>query len=111
MDFLLLIYNRESYSENLKEVIKNIFTRFRFLLTKLCVSFVENIDLRQEKLIYDGDKKYVFLYKMFLIFCQEKYYSPTSLISIISITPAYSAAKPSEEGPWMRTFSLAGMAV
>ena len=72
MDFLLLIYNRESYSENLKEVIKNIFTRFRFLLTKLCVSFVENIDLRQEKLIYDGDKKYVFLYKMFLIFLSRE---------------------------------------
>ena len=69
MDFLLLIYNRESYSENLKEVIKNIFTRFRFLLTKLCVSFVENIDLRQEKLIYDGDKKYVFLYKILTPLC------------------------------------------
>lgn len=37
-------------------------------------------------------------------------YSPTLSISTTSITPSYSAAKPSVARPFRRTFSWAGMA-
>ena len=63
----------------------------------------ENTSIKNKISLFNGQgEKAVKSFHPFLckrLFCQEKYYSPTSLISITSITPAYSAAKPSEEGP------------